>query len=71
MVGCSIQNFCAIITQIESSIYKLVEQKTDYKCMKSYTVWRDCLQIKFYTDNVIFAYTDIDALHYFWLLNWL
>ena len=27
MVGCSIQNFCAIITQIESSIYKLVEQK--------------------------------------------
>ena len=27
MVGCSIQNFCAITTQIESSIYKFVEQK--------------------------------------------
>ena len=27
MVGCSVQNFCAITTQIESSIYKFVEQK--------------------------------------------
>ena len=26
MVGCSIQNICAITTQIESSICKLVEQ---------------------------------------------
>ena len=30
MVGCSIQNICAIITQIESSICKLVEQKIIY-----------------------------------------
>ena len=26
MGGCGMQNFCAIITKIESSIYKLVEQ---------------------------------------------
>ena len=30
MVGCSIQNICAISTQIESSICKLVEQKLIY-----------------------------------------
>ena len=30
MVGCSIQNICAITTQIESSICKLVEQKLIY-----------------------------------------
>ena len=30
MLGCSIQNICAITTQIESSICKLVEQKLIY-----------------------------------------
>ena len=30
MVGCSIQNICAIIPQIESSICKLEEQKMIY-----------------------------------------
>ena len=30
MVGCSIQNICAIKTQIESSICKLIEQKLIY-----------------------------------------
>ena len=30
MVGCSIQNNCAVTTQIESSICKLVEQKMIY-----------------------------------------
>ena len=30
MVGCSIQNICAITIQIESSICKLVEQKLIY-----------------------------------------
>ena len=27
--------------------------------------WRDCLQIKFYTDIIVFAYTYVDALLYF------
>ena len=30
IVGCSIQNICAITTQIESSVCKLVEQKMIY-----------------------------------------
>ena len=34
-----------------------------------YLLCRDCLQIKFYTDIVVFAYTYVDASLYFWLLK--
>ena len=69
MVGCSIQNICAITTQIESSICKFVEQKAIYVtkmlCIISvcnHTLFEETVLIKFYTDIVVFAYTYVDHL---------
>ena len=35
----------------------------------NHILFEETLQIKFYTDIVVFAYTSVDALQYFWLLN--
>ena len=78
MVGCSIQNICAITTQIESStcICKLVEQKILYVTL-ILCIIRVCNHILFeetvsksnFTDIVVFVYTYVDVLLYVWLLN--
>ena len=39
-----------------------------YKCMNSYIVWRHRLQIKLYTDIIVFVYAYVDAIFYFKLL---
>ena len=76
MVSCSIQNICAITTQIESSICKLVEQKMIYVtlilCIISvcnHILFEETVSKSNFTGIVAFAYTYVDVLLYFWLLN--
>ena len=76
MVGCSTQNICAIITKIESSICKLVEQKmisvTWILCIISvcnHIMFEETVSKSNFILTLLYLRIHVNALLYFWLLN--
>ena len=76
MVGCSIQNICAIITHIESSICKVVEQKIIYVtkllCIRSvcnHKLFEETVSKSNFILALLYLRLHVDASLYSWLLN--
>ena len=74
MVGCSIQNICPVITQIESSICKLVEQKkkiyvTCIINVCNHILFEETVSKSNFILTLLYLRLHVDELLYSWLLN--